>query len=61
MEPVAVVIMDNMMGGYFDSLTNIYDLKGSTFKRITTEGGKGTVLKDLNFLQNKWDRLKVND
>lgn len=60
MQPVQVIIMDNLMGGFFDSLINIYDLKGSTFKRVTEEEERGTVLKDLNFLKNKADRIRVS-
>mmetsp|Transcript_13998 Transcript_13998/g.13603 ORF Transcript_13998/g.13603 Transcript_13998/m.13603 type:complete len:165 (+) Transcript_13998:377-871(+) len=60
MQPVSVVVMDNLMGANANLLTSIYDLKGSTFKRLSKNPFKGTVLKDLNFLQNSRDRVKVN-
>jgi hypothetical protein len=52
--------MDNLMGGHIEDLTSIYDLKGSTFNRISKETKKGSVLKDLNFLENKKDRVRVS-
>lgn len=52
--------MDNLLGNHFDKISNVYDLKGSTFKRISHSTGKGAVLKDLNFLKNKEDRVKVS-
>lgn len=52
--------MDNLMGGHIEDLTSIYDLKGSTFNRISKETTKGSVLKDLNFLENKMDRIRVS-
>ena len=59
MQPVSVVVMDNLMGGHIDSLSSIYDLKGSTFNRISGDTQKGSVLKDLNFLANTQDRVRV--
>ena len=60
MHPISVMVMDNLLGSHFDKISNVYDLKGSTFKRISKSTDKGVVLKDLNFLNNKDDRVKVN-
>ena len=37
MEPISVVIMDNLMGEKINEIESIYDLKGSTHKRITNK------------------------
>lgn len=35
MKPINVIIMDNIMGEHKDCIERIYDLKGSTFQRIS--------------------------
>lgn len=61
MHPVQVIIMDNLKGPNIEDIFRTYDLKGSTFKRITPNPSPGQVLKDLNFLDNKDDRLIVTE
>jgi hypothetical protein len=60
MEPISVVVMDNMMGQHVEEVTRIYDLKGSTFQRIAVEKSPLTVLKDNNLKMNKYERVKIN-
>lgn len=31
MQPISVIVMDNLMGEHVEELTKIYDLKGSMF------------------------------
>ena len=51
MKPINIIIMDNIMGKYTDQITRVYDLKGSTFQRITENPNSAkTTRKDLNFL-----------
>lgn len=51
MKPISVVIMDNLMGDHLNEIQRIYDLKGSTHKRISKKiKNNRSVRKDLNFL-----------
>lgn len=53
MKPISVVIMDNLMGDHIDEVTSIYDLKGSTHRRLTKKvKSNRTVRKDLNLLMD---------
>mmetsp|Transcript_33233 Transcript_33233/g.23969 ORF Transcript_33233/g.23969 Transcript_33233/m.23969 type:complete len:153 (-) Transcript_33233:815-1273(-) len=57
-EPISFMIMDSLIGHEYARITRLYDLKGSTFKRVTelteeeqkesASSGLKT-LKDLNF------------
>jgi len=54
MKPISVVIMDNLMSERVNDILRVYDLKGSTHKRITkTPKSDRSVRKDLNFLSDK--------
>jgi hypothetical protein len=54
MKPISVVIMDNLMSENVNEILRVYDLKGSTHKRITkTPKSARSVRKDLNFLSDK--------
>ena len=35
MKAINVIIMDNLMGAHVEQALRVYDLKGSTFQRIT--------------------------
>lgn len=61
MKAISVIVMDNIMGFKPEDVTRTYDLKGSTLNRVT-ENPKSSlsVLKDLNFLDNFFDRLLVS-
>lgn len=51
MKQISVVIMDNLMSEHVNEILAVYDLKGSTHKRITLKPKKVlSVRKDLNFL-----------
>lgn len=51
MKPISVVVMDNLIGDNIQDVISIYDLKGSTHRRITKKiKNERTVKKDLNFL-----------
>lgn len=39
MEEISVVIMGNLMGDEIPQIKRIYDLKGSTFGRLASDGG----------------------
>lgn len=34
MQPINIIIMDNLMGDYAEQAYRVYDLKGSTFNRL---------------------------
>ena len=60
MKPISVVIMDNIIGEHVSEILSIYDLKGSTHKRITQmPKNKRSVRKDLNFLKDTNQVLKI--
>ena len=61
MKPISFIVMDNIMGDNIVDVTKIYDLKGSTFGRISEDKGNLSVLKDLNFKNNKEHRLKLSE
>jgi 1-phosphatidylinositol-4-phosphate 5-kinase len=53
MKPINIIIMDNFVGKHEEYMTRMYDLKGSTFQRITSNpASHKTVRKDLNFLED---------
>lgn len=53
MNPISIILMDNLMGEHITEIQRIYDLKGSTHKRITKKAkNQRTVMKDLNFLKD---------
>ena len=61
MKPISVVIMDNLMGDHLNEIQRIYDLKGSTHKRISKKlKNNKSVRKDLNFLQDTDIFLKLS-
>jgi hypothetical protein len=60
MEPISVIVMDNMMGQHVEEVIRIYDLKGSTFGRVSVEKDNLTVLKDNNLLMNTHERVKLS-
>lgn len=52
--------MDNLMSEHVNEILRIYDLKGSTHKRITTKPkNQRSVRKDLNFLRDTEFVLRV--
>jgi hypothetical protein len=54
MKPINIIIMDNLMGEHTGWIHRIYDLKGSTFNRITKDPEHNkTTRKDLNFLEEQ--------
>ena len=58
MKPINIIIMDNLVGKHSEFMTRMYDLKGSTFQRITHNPTSAkTVRKDLNFLEDRDYRL----
>ncbi len=58
MKPINIIIMDNLVGKHCEFMTRMYDLKGSTFQRITHNPTSAkTVRKDLNFLEDRDYRL----
>lgn len=62
MEPINIIIMDNLMGEHMEEATRVYDLKGSTFQRLNANPSKETsVRKDLNFLDDTMFRMAVAD
>ena len=57
-----------MIGEDFQLVKNCYDLKGSTYGRITEvseeekmNGSGVKVLKDLNFIAEDTEKLSLND
>lgn len=51
MKQISVVIMDNLMGEHVNEILRVYDLKGSTHRRIVKNPkDQRSVRKDLNFL-----------
>jgi len=62
MQPINIIIMDNLMGEHMEEAYRVYDLKGSTFQRINANPSKDTsVRKDLNFLEDKLYRMAVSE
>jgi len=62
MKPISVVVMDNLMGDHIDEVTSIYDLKGSTHRRLTKKiKSNRTVRKDLNILVDADNYLQVDE
>lgn len=60
MEPVLVVLMRNLIGPAIKEVTRIYDLKGSTAKRLSPPTSNPlSVMKDMNFLHYPGDKLKL--
>lgn len=58
MKPINIIIMDNLVGKHGEFMTRMYDLKGSTFQRITHNSSSAkTVRKDLNFLEDREYRM----
>lgn len=54
MKQISVVIMDNLMSENVNEILRVYDLKGSTHKRINKAPKSArSVRKDLNFLSDK--------
>jgi hypothetical protein len=60
MEEISVVIMGNLMGDELPNIKRIYDIKGSTLGRVSSEGGPLQVLKDNNFLKNVSDKMALS-
>lgn len=60
MKPINVIIMDNLMGEHLDQVMRIYDLKGSTFQRISNNPTQKSVRKDLNFLAETEYRVELD-
>jgi 1-phosphatidylinositol-4-phosphate 5-kinase len=59
--PTSIIVMDNIMGVNPDEVIKAYDLKGSTLGRIQMNAVSPLqMLKDLNFLENKEDRLRLS-
>ena len=51
MKQISVIIMDNLMGEHVSEIQRVYDLKGSTHRRITKfPKNNKSVRKDLNYL-----------
>jgi hypothetical protein len=62
MKPISVVIMDNLMGDHIEEVQSIYDLKGSTHRRMTTKlKSNRTVRKDLNLLLDADNYIQMSD
>ena len=62
MKPISVIIMDNLMGNHSEHITRIYDLKGSTFQRVThNPSSNKAIRKDLNLLEETEYRVHVNE
>lgn len=62
MKPISIIVMDNIMGPKPEDVNRIYDLKGSTFERITKYPKNSlSVLKDLNLLDNFFDRVVTDE
>lgn len=60
MQPINIIIMDNLMGDHAEQAYRVYDLKGSTFQRINSNPSSDlSVRKDLNFLEDKQYRMRV--
>ena len=60
MKQISVVIMDNLMGEHVSEIQRVYDLKGSTHRRITKfPKNNKSVRKDLNFLQDTDMTMKI--
>jgi len=60
MKQISVVIMDNLMGEHVSEILRVYDLKGSTHRRITRfPKNNKSVRKDLNFLQDTEMVMKI--
>jgi hypothetical protein len=60
MQPISIMIMENLAGVNAHQKTAMYDLKGSKFMRYQISKSVNTVLKDINYMNNKEDRLKVD-
>lgn len=61
MKPISIVVMDNLMGDFIEEVTSIYDLKGSTHRRITKKVKSArTVRKDLNLLNDPYNFLSFD-
>jgi 1-phosphatidylinositol-4-phosphate 5-kinase len=62
MKPINIIIMDNLVGKHGEFMTRMYDLKGSTFQRIThNPTSTKTVRKDLNFLEDREYRMVTRE
>lgn len=60
MQPINIIIMDNLMGEHGEEAFRVYDLKGSTFQRLNANpSSELSVRKDLNFLDDKHFRMHV--
>ena len=58
MMPINIIVMDNIMGKHEEFMTRVYDLKGSTFQRITLNPtSHKSTRKDLNFLEDTEYRM----
>lgn len=50
------------MGNHSEHITRIYDLKGSTFQRVThNPSSNKAIRKDLNLLEETEYRVHVNE
>eukprot|EP00350_Pseudokeronopsis_sp_OXSARD2_P010211 CAMPEP_0170557774 /NCGR_PEP_ID=MMETSP0211-20121228/30037_1 /TAXON_ID=311385 /ORGANISM="Pseudokeronopsis sp., Strain OXSARD2" /LENGTH=305 /DNA_ID=CAMNT_0010869105 /DNA_START=70 /DNA_END=984 /DNA_ORIENTATION=+ len=59
MQPITVLVMNNVMGMETQDITATYDLKGSSFQRYVVPSKPTSVLKDNNFRENVDDRVQV--
>ncbi|CDW91170.1 saicar synthase-like protein [Stylonychia lemnae] len=60
MQPINIIIMDNLMGDHAEDAFRVYDLKGSTFNRMNSNPSSDlSVRKDLNFLDDRSMRMQV--
>jgi 1-phosphatidylinositol-4-phosphate 5-kinase len=62
MKPINVIIMDNVMGKHSEDIVRVFDLKGSTFQRISQGPLKCTsTRKDLNFKEETEFKVQTNE
>lgn len=60
MKQISIVIMDNLMSQHVNEILRVYDLKGSTHKRISKKlKSNRSVRKDLNFLLDTDSLLQI--
>jgi hypothetical protein len=61
MEPILVIVQNNIIGPDSASVDRLYDLKGSTEGRLSPESSNPlSVRKDLNFMASYEDKLVLD-
>ena len=61
MQPINIIIMDNLMGDHAEDAFRVYDLKGSTFNRMNAHPSSDlSVRKDLNFIDDVTMRMQIS-